>query len=252
VTSRAPPHPPRVGGRWALLLTVLAAGSARAYRPFDQTDADVAELHVIELELGPAQLQSAAGRTSLVPTFIFNLGVLPSWELVVEGLGSGIVIGSGQPGDVPQLEVGISMKGVVRQGSLQGAEGPSVAIEPQLLLPATAGPSGFGVAAGLIVSQRWPALTLHLNLVPAWSRAHRFAALAGVIVEGPSAWVVRPVAETYVEAERGEPSATVSGLAGLIWRVSSGVAADAALRVATVSGTGVLEVRLGLTWDLPL
>ena len=252
MTSRARPPAPRVVGRCALLLTVLAAGSARAYRPFDQTDADVAELHVIELEIGPTQLQTASGRTSLVPTFIFNLGVLPSWELVVEGLGSGIVLGPREPGDVGQLEVGVSMKGVLRQGSLQGLEGPSVAIEPELLLPATAGPSGFGVAAGVIVSQRWPALTVHLNLVPAWSRAHRFAGLVGVIVEGPSAWVVRPVAETYIEAERGEPSATVSGLAGLIWRVSPRVAADAALRLATLAGTGVVEVRVGLTWDLPL
>jgi len=75
--------------------------------------------------------------------------------------------------------------------------------------------------------------------------------LAGVIVEGPAGWVVRPVAETYVEAERGAPSATVSGLGGVIWRLSPRVSADAAVRVATVLGNGVVEVRAGLTWDLP-
>lgn len=243
---------PGLVGRSALLLALLAAGNARAYRPFDQTDADVAELHVMELELGPTQVERAAGRTSLVPNVIVNVGVFPGWELVVEGAGSGVVAGPREPGDIAQFEAGVAMKGVVRRGSLQDSDGPSVAIEPELLLPATAGPSGFGVAGGVIVSQRWPALTVHLNLVPSWSRSHRLAGLGGVIVEGPTAWVVRPVAETYVAAERGKPSVTVSGLAGLIWRASSQVALDAAVRVASVSGTGLVEVRLGLTWDLPL
>lgn len=238
--------------RCGVLVVALGARSVRAYRPFDQTDADVAELHVVELELGPTQLRVGEGRTELVPTFIINVGVLPGWELVIDGFASTTVAGPREPGEVAQFEAGVSMKGVVRRGSLQDAEGPSVALEPELLLPATAGPSGFGVAAGVIVSQRWPALTLHLNLVPSWSRSHRFAALAGVIVEGPASWVVRPVAETYLEAERGAPFVTASALAGLIWRVSASIAADAAVRVATVSGTGMVEVRVGLTWDLPL
>ena len=238
--------------RFVLLFSFALASRALAYRPFDQTDADVAEPHVLELELGPLQFQRSGGRTGYVPTFILNLGAFPGWELVIDVAASGTVAGPREPGEVPQFEAGVSLKGVLRRGSLQDGEGPSVAIEPELLLPATAGPSGFGLAAGLIVSQRWPALTLHLNLVPSWSRAHRFAGLAGLIVEGPADWVVRPVAETYVEAERGAPSATVSGLGGVIWRVSPRVSADTALRVATVSGTGVVEVRVGLTWDLPL
>ena len=236
-----------------LLLAVLClAPDARAYRPFDQTDADVAELHVMELELGPTQVQTAGGRTTLVPTFIFNLGVFPAWELVIDGAASGVVAGPREPGEVAQLEVGVSLKGVLRQGSLQGGEGPSIAIEPEILLPATAGASGFGFDVGLIISQRWPALTVHLNLLPAWSRAHNLAGLAGVIVEGPATWVVRPVAETYLEAEHGVPGVTVSGLLGLVWRLSPRVAPDAAVRVARVSGTDVFEVRVGLTWDVPL
>jgi hypothetical protein len=64
--------------------------------------------------------------------------------------------------------------------------------------------------------------------------------------------VVRPVAETYLEVERGTPSATISGLGGLIWRISPRVSVDAALRVATVSGNAAVEARVGLTWDLSL
>jgi hypothetical protein len=37
-----------------------------------------------------------------------------------------------------------------------------------------------------------------------------------------------------------------------VWRISPRVSGDAALRVGTVSGTGLVELRVGLTWDLPL
>jgi hypothetical protein len=244
-----------VTGRWRrleLLFLLALAPPAFAYRPFDQTDADVAELHVIELELGPAQLQWSNGRTAYVPTFILNFGFASGTELVIDTAGSGTIAGTRTPGEVPQLEAGIAVKGLLRRGSLQDAEGPSVAIEPELLLPATAGPSGFGFAAGLIVSQRWTALTVHLDLVPSWSRSHRLAGQVGVIVEGPVDWVVRPVAETYVEGEVGGPPVTFSGLGGAIWRISPVLSADAALRIGTVEGTGLVEVRVGLTWDIPL
>jgi hypothetical protein len=238
--------------RLVLLVVVALAPRARAYRPFDQTDADVAELHVMELELGPLQFQRSGGRTGYVPTFILNYGVIPGWELVVDADVSGTVAGPREPGEVFQLETGVAFKGVLRKGSLQDEAGPSIAVEPEVLLPATAGASGFGFAAGVIVSQRWPALTVHLNLVPAWSRAHNLAGLAGVIVEGPSEWTVRPVGEVHVEAEHAVPGVTSSFLGGLIWRISPRVSTDAAVRVGTISGVGLVELRVGLTWDLPL
>jgi hypothetical protein len=236
----------------AVLLSVALSPRALAYRPFDQTDADVAEVHVFELELGPVQFQRSAGRTEYVPTFILNFGVLPGWELVIDTAGSYTVAGPREPGEVFQLEAGVAFKGLLRRGSLQEEPGPSIAVEPEVLLPATAGASGFGFAAGVIVSQRWPALTVHLNLVPSWSRAHHVAGLAGVILEGPAEWTVRPVGEAYVEAEHAVTGVTSSFLGGVIWRISPGVSTDAALRVGTVSGVDVVELRVGLTWDLPL
>ena len=238
--------------RLVLLLAVALASRALAYRPFDQTDADVAEPHVMELEIGPLQFERSAGRTGYVPTFILNFGAFPGWELVLDVAGSGTVAGPREAGEVSQLETGIAFKGVVRKGSLQGEPGPSIAVEPELLFPATAGPSGFGFAAGVIVSQRWPALTLHLNLVPAWSRAHNLAGQVGFIAEGPADWTVRPVGEVYVEAEHTVSGVTSSLLGGVIWRISPRVSTDAALRIGTVSGTGLVELRVGLTWDLPL
>ena len=58
--------------------------------------------------------------------------------------------------------------------------------------------------------------------------------------------------EAYVEAEHAVPGVTSSFLGGLIWRLSPRVSGDAALRVGTVSGTGLVELRVGLTWDLSL
>src|SRR5262249_62377923 len=99
----------RSGGRPILLLAILHPPRARAYRPFDQTDADAAEVHVIEPELGPLQFQRSAGRTSYVPTFIFNYGVIPGWELVIDAAGSGTVAGPREPGEVFDLEAGIAL-----------------------------------------------------------------------------------------------------------------------------------------------
>ncbi|HET9157046.1 MAG TPA: hypothetical protein VFN91_10290 [Myxococcaceae bacterium] len=238
--------------RPVLAFTLLLAPCALAYRPFDQTDADVAELHVMELELGPLQFQRSGGRTGYVPSFIFNYGAIFGWELVVEADASGTIAGPREPGEVFQLESSVSFKGLVRRGSLQGGSGVSIAVEPEVLLPATAGASGFGFAAGVIVSQRWPALAVHLNLVPTWSRAHNIAGRVGFIAEGPDEWTVRPVGEVYVEAEHAVRGVTSSFLGGLIWRISPRVSTDAAVRAGTVSGVGLVELRVGLTWDVPL
>jgi hypothetical protein len=102
----------------------------------------------------------------------------------------------------------------------------------------------------LIVSQHWTALTLHLNTEVALTRAGNLDVFEGLIVEGP-AWVVRPVAEVFVEREFGADS-VVSGLAGAIWQVSDELAFDAAVRFARVDREGVFEARAGLTWAWPI
>lgn len=55
--------------RSGLVLLVVIAWPLRAlaYRPFDQTDADVAAPEEVELELGPIQLLHEPGRSQLVP-----------------------------------------------------------------------------------------------------------------------------------------------------------------------------------------
>src|ERR1700704_5853549 len=70
----------------AVLFTALLAGSARAYRPFDLTDADVAKRHNFEIELGPAEFVGVDSEHSLrAPSLAINYGLATGRELVLEG-----------------------------------------------------------------------------------------------------------------------------------------------------------------------
>ena len=54
---------------------------AWAYRPFDGTDAAVAETGEVEIELGPVEyLREGAERTLLAPNVRINYGFIPGWE----------------------------------------------------------------------------------------------------------------------------------------------------------------------------
>jgi hypothetical protein len=99
-----------------------------------------------------------------------------------------------------------------------------------------------------ITSERWPALALHLNAEADYTRDGTFAFIGGFIVEGPDAWVVRPVGEFFFSHEASLP-VTVSGLAGAIWRASPHLAFDAAGRLADQEGEREIEIRVGLTWS---
>jgi hypothetical protein len=82
-------------------------------------------------------------------------------------------------------------------------------------------------------------------------RDHHADVFVGTIIEGPSKWKVRPVAEFFYEKEFGQAE-TVSGLVGLIWQVSDKLSFDAAFRHALTNGHPVNEVRAGLTFAFPL
>jgi hypothetical protein len=111
------------GGRAALRVLLLCAAAwpfaARAYRPFNSTDAAVAAKGEVEIELGPLGYVVEGGDRSLVaPSFIFNWGFVEGWEAVLEGrhfvqLGNAI--------QEPRFRVedtAFSLKGVLRDGVL--------------------------------------------------------------------------------------------------------------------------------------
>jgi len=222
---------------------------ALAYRPFDGTDAAVAAPGELEVELQPAGVQHEPGTQTLIaPWTVVNIGLSEGWEAVFEGRGETPLVPSG-PTEL--TTAGAFLKHVVVPGSLQGKDGPSVATEFGVLLPDSTGDSGVGVSWAGIVSQRWDWGTIHFNTEASLTRDHHADVFVGTIIEGPSKWKVRPVAEVFYEKEFGLEE-TVSGLVGLIWQVSDKLSFDVAFRHALTNGHAVNEVRAGLTFAVPI
>jgi hypothetical protein len=233
-------------------VVVTVAPPAWAYRPFTGTDAAGADPGEIELEIGPLGYLRTGGRDALVaPALIANWGLARDLELVLEG--RQIIPLDPVPGEprLQLLDTQLSVKWVMRDGCLQGGTGPSVASEWSMLLPET-GSRRFGAALATIVSMRGPALTLHLNGAAALTRARDLGLFGGLIVEGPDAWAVRPVAEAFVDREG--PVTELSGLAGALWRWRDTVVFDAAARLAWLRPADVrtTELRVGLTWSFSI
>lgn len=232
----------------ALCLTVWT-GPAWAYRPFDGTDAAVAAPGELEIELQPAGRLRESGTTTLIaPATVINYGLSEGWEAVFEGQGQTPL---SPPGPTSLTAAGAFLKHVLQPGSLQDKTGPSIATEFGVLLPDSTGSSGVGASLAGIVSQRWDWGTIHLNAETALTRDHHADVFLGGIIEGPSKWSVRPVAELFYEKEFGQ-SETVSALIGLIWRVRDNLSFDVGMRHALTNGHPVNELHAGLTFGFPL
>src|ERR1700738_31329 len=245
------PRFPKCFASGSAIAFVLSAwsGPAWAYRPFDGTDAAVAAPGELEIELQPAGRLRESGNTSLVaPATVINYGLSEGWEAGFEGQGQTPLSRSGP---TSLTAAGAFLKHVLQPGSLQDKTGPSVATEFGILLPDSTGSSGVGASLAGIVSQRWDWGTIHLNAATALTRDHHADLFLGGIIEGPSKWSVRPVAEFFYENEVGK-SETISGLIGLIWRGRDNLSFDVGLRYAFTNGHPVNEVRAGLTFGLPL
>ena len=234
----------------AITLSLIAwSGPARAYRPFDGTDAAVAAKGEMEIEWQPAgRLRDESGTSLIAPAAVINYGFSDGWEAVLEGQGQTPLSPSGP---TSLNAVGAFLKHVVVPGSLQNKAGPSIATEFGVLLPDSTGISGVGASLAGIVSQRWDWGTIHLNAEAALTRDHHGDIFLGAILEGPSKWTVRPVAEVFYENALGDQQ-TFSGLVGLIYQVRDNLSFDVAIRHAITSGHPVNEIRAGLTFGFPL
>jgi hypothetical protein len=234
-------------------LTMIGAGAtvafsaslAFAYRPFDGTDAAVADLKQIEIEFQAFGWQrDATQKTLITPGIRFNYGFAERWELVVEGRLETPL----SPGGVSSLAAnGAFLKYVVVPGVLQDQKGLSVATEFGALLPEVNGDTRTGFSWAGIVSQRWDWGAVHLNVEADMTRDQRGEAFLGVILEGPSKWTVRPVAEVFYDKVWTQ-SESYSGLVGAIWQVRDNLSFDAAFRYGVVNRQPVSEIRAGLTF----
>jgi hypothetical protein len=224
---------------------VLLPSCAFAYRPFDSTDPAVADLGIFEVEAGPFSYRhDDSGRTWIAPQLRLNYGFAEDWEAVLEG-----------QGEFPQRDTGrlaenmFSLKNVIKEGSLQEKEGLSIAAEYSVLLPGLHDENGLGGEITGIAGQKFDWGAVHVNLAAGLTRDQHAQVFFGTILEGPSRWAVRPVAE-FVYERAGGRHEQKAFLVGAIWVVKDGLAFDAAVRQATVDARGATEVRAGLTFDL--
>jgi hypothetical protein len=246
-TSRSRIGVARLGLCAAFVLQGTTA--ALAYRPFDGTDAAVADKDKVEIEMQPAGVfKDQSGTVLIAPATRFNYGFAENWEAVLEGQLETPVSPSG-PSTL--TAAGAFLKHVLREGSLQDKVGPSVATEFGVLLPDSRGENRFGASVAGIVSQRWDWGTVHFNGVAELTREQRADLFTGVIIEGPAKWVVRPVAELFYEREFGKAE-TVSGLVGLIWQVRDDLSFDLAVRHAITNGRSANELRAGVSFGFPV
>jgi len=239
-----------------LLACAAACGAvwctpAHALRPFEGTDASVAEPGIFELELGPLSYSKFGSERSIAaPSVVGNFGFEGDFEIVIEGKLNRTI---GRPEEGYRTSVGdtaLSVKHVLRKGSLQeGGEGISVAMECGVLLPEFHGNSSTGGVCSGIASQKFDFGVVHLNGALSRTREHTQNRFAGVIVEGGSEEsAVRPVMELFAERENNGAH-TQSALVGMLWKQSDDLIFDVAVRHARSDGPSLNEVKFGLTWS---
>lgn len=221
------------------------AAPAAAYRPFDGTDAAVADVGEIELELQPAGVLRA-GSPGTVSDAVFNYGFADRWEFVVQGMAQPVPEAAG-PISVSNAAF---LKYVVLPGVLQDKPGVSIATEFGPLLPPVGG-SGLGFGLTGIVSQRWEWGTIHLNVATNLTPDQHEELFFDAIIEGPIEWAVRPVFEIYSDSVINQTE-TFSALVGAIWQARDNLAFDIALRYAVVNGHPINEARMGFTVGFPV
>src|SRR5215475_8334236 len=227
-------------------LTILSVTPAFAYRPFDSTDAAVADRGAIEFECGPIGLMVDAGdRSLIVPAAILNVGLANEWEVVAESKNF-VRVGAVQPQSARLLDSAISVKKLLRAGSLQDRSGLSIAFEGSLLLPTGGSGTQAGLAMTGIVSRRFSKATAHFNGAAILETDGRWSPALGAILEGPERWPVRPVSEFTID---GVTNRTIGTLVGAIWQLDDHLAVDSGWRISNASGAREHEFRAGFTWE---
>jgi len=248
-----------VRGPAALSLAVavaLVSPSAEAYRPFDGTDGDTADVGEFELELGPSHYYRFGSQSYLIaPATVLNFGIFRDTELVIDFQDfvaldgpSSRTVTNGKP--LALLDTDVFLKHTIRRGILQGETGLSIAAEGGPLTPEINGTGRFGASLDVIFSYRWGWGTLHFNEWEQYTRESTWDEFSGVIIEGPAGWTVRPVSEIFYE--RDASVNTYSGLLGAIWTLDDSLQLDVGLRAARIGDTSAEEVRLGLTWAIAM
>ena len=232
-------------------LACVAPRPALAFRPFDGTDARVAEPHLFELEMSPLSYARMGSERSLIaPELSLNYGTGSGFEFSLEAA-SVMLMHPDPEGDSPRVEgAAFEFKKVLRRGVLQKRKGPSLATEESVVLPSR-GQSHAGFGGSLIVSQPLPfaSTMLHFTAELAQTPERQTGRFASVILDGPEAWPVRPVGELSWD-RAGDESGIRGLLVGLVWQTRQGLTMDAAVKLLDGGEVNGLELRTGFTWHM--
>jgi hypothetical protein len=197
--------------------------------------------------MGPVDWIGAGGDDLLAPTAVVNLGVAHDWELSVYAQPSWLIADDADR-HFALLDDGLVLKRILRDGCLQDAPGPSVAVEVAALFPSTEPFDRFGARVTPVVSQNWKGFTAHLSTSLFWTRLDQPAIAGALIVEGPEiAAHLRPALEATTGWESGLGQGW-SGLAALIWSPRDDLDLDLGFRLGRRLGTNARELRVGFTW----
>jgi hypothetical protein len=231
-----------------LLLSMAASSPVLAYRPFESTDAAVAETSKLEVEFGYLEFANDDGRNSLEPSLRLNYGIAERFEVSLEG--NLQVFDSHSSHDLQLLDPEFSLKCVLLEGPLQDAVSPiGVAVEFGLLFPETTEDSTWGFESVLIATWRLRGFTFHLNAGAEWQREEQDPAFVwGLIVERPISRELRAGVELNGEAVKSGPD-VVSALFGLIWEHGK-VAYDAGIQFGLSDAAADIALTGGLTFKL--
>ena len=212
---------------------ILWCGEAEAYRPFDGTDAAVADTGDVEIELGPVEyLREGPDRMLFAPDLRVNYGFASGWEASLEGdVSHGLT--AGIPG-ASVIESEALLKGVLREGSLQEKPGPSIATEFGVLLPGINDQHGTGAVLNGIVSHRWEWGTTHFNAQIELTRQQHVDYFLDTIVEGRMTGPCDRSPRSFMRAmsacfEPAPPSSGRYGRSETISRLTLGYAARASM-----------------------
>ncbi len=233
-----------------VLLLLFSPAVAWGYRPFVSTDAAVADLKEMEIELGYFNLQREKGRnTFIVPKAVLNYGLVRNLELVGE-----FAVEEPPHGPVRLADPALSLKAVLKEGVLQEKSGVSFAVEAGPLLPSTNREENrFGFEASGILSGKLDALTYHVNFGGGVDRAKTNPFLVwGVIAELPITPKLRLVGEINGETvKRNIPDN--SALVGFIWEAPwQKVFIDAGVRRGISRAAPDWMFTTGLTFSFSL
>jgi hypothetical protein len=219
--------------------------AAWAYRPFDSTDAAVADKDAFEIELSPLSYRHDDDGTAwITPSARLNYGFAEDWEAVLEGQAEHF---SNRRSRLTEAQFDI--KGVLQEGSLQEKEGWSLGTEASVLLPGINADDGAGFELTGIASNRWDWGAIHLNIAAELTRDQRLGTFVGAIIEGPDDWPVRPVAEVNYQRSFSTDEETAV-LLGAIWKVKDHLAFDLGFRHAWVNSRPDEQIRAGITFSM--